>query len=103
MSEKNINRLFQELRKKYDLIIVDTAPFMMVSEVAELTAELDGFLVVVAWEQVTDRILTDLKRTMDLAGAEVLGCLLNRVDTKKQSQYGLGDYVQYYERSGSYS
>lgn len=103
LSEKNINRLFQELRKKYDLIIVDTAPFMMVSEVAELTAELDGFLVVVAWEQVTDRILTDLKRTMDLAGAEVLGCLLNRVDTKKQSQYGLGDYVQYYERSGSYS
>lgn len=103
LSEKNINRLFQELRKKYDLIIVDTAPFMLVSEVAELTAELDGFLVVVAWEQVTDRILTDLKRTMDLAGAEVLGCLLNRVDTKKQSQYGLGDYVQYYERSGSYS
>lgn len=102
LSEKNISRLFQELRKKYDLIIVDTAPFMLVSEVAELTAELDGFLVVVAWEQVTDRILTDLKRTMDLAGAEVLGCLLNRVDTKKQSQYGLGDYVQYYERSGSY-
>jgi uncharacterized protein involved in exopolysaccharide biosynthesis/Mrp family chromosome partitioning ATPase len=103
LDDKNIKRLFEELRNEYDLIIVDTAPFMLVSEVSELTAELDGFLVVVAWEKITDKILEDLKRAMDMAGANVIGCLLNRVDPKKQSQYGMGNYSQYYKMSGSYS
>ena len=100
--ESKIKTLFNYLRSEYDLTIVDTAPFLLVSETAVISTELDGFIVVVAWEQITDHALQELKNAMDLARNNIIGSVLNRVDPRKQKLYGLGEYAQYYRGEDGY-
>ena len=102
LGESKIKKLFKDLRSQYALTIVDTAPFLLVSETAAVSTELDGFIVVVAWEQTTDHVLQDLKKAMDLARINIIGSVMNRVDPKKQKLYGLSEYAQYYQGEGGY-
>ncbi|MCV6824505.1 MULTISPECIES: polysaccharide biosynthesis tyrosine autokinase [Halocynthiibacter] len=103
IDEAKVKNLFRRLRAEYDLILVDTAPFLLVSETTVITSELDGFIVIVAWEKVTDRVLLDLKRAMDLAKVKVIGSILNGIDPTKQKLYGLGEYMQYYKGPDGYT
>ena len=102
LDESKIKKLFYYLRSEYDLTIVDTAPFLLVSETAAITTELDGFIVVVAWEQITDHVLQDLKRAMDMARINIIGSVMNRFDPTKQWIYGLSEYTQYYRGEDGY-
>lgn len=80
--------MFAALRAEFDLVIIDSAPVLPVTDAALLSKDADGTLMVVASGQ-TKRI--ELRRATEKLGqvnATVIGALLN--ETTRQTSYGYG-------------
>jgi len=77
----------------YDLVVIDTPPFNVLSDAAAVVASVDAVLVVVR-EGVTDgdALALTLER-LERAGGNVVGVVLNEVPLPKQyQQYTYGSY-----------
>jgi capsular exopolysaccharide synthesis family protein len=72
--------LLQELRREFDVIILDTPPVLVSADAATLAGSADGVLLVVRAGQ-TDRGAAELARQrVSSAGGKVLGAVLNDPD-----------------------
>ncbi len=82
--------LLDELRGRYDQVIVDTPPLTLVSDAVPLMQHASGTVVVVRSGQSTRPALRELRRRMDHLGVQPLGVVLNSARTK-----GGYDYAYY--------
>ena len=83
------------LRNKYDYIIIDTPPVLLLSDALALATVTDG-TVVVCRHQVS--YISDIERALDtlsFAKANVLGVVVNDYKELKTSK-GYGGYKKYY-------
>jgi Mrp family chromosome partitioning ATPase len=72
--------LLHELRREFDVIILDTPPVLVSADAATLAGSADGVLLVVRAGQ-TDRGAADLARLrVSSAGGKILGAVLNDPD-----------------------
>ena len=72
--------LLDELRREFDVIILDTPPVLVSADAATLAASADGVLLVVRAGQ-TDRGAAELARQrVSSAGGKILGAVLNDPD-----------------------
>jgi Mrp family chromosome partitioning ATPase len=72
--------LLHELRREFDVIILDTPPVLVSADAATLAGSADGVLLVVRAGQ-TDRGAAELARLrVSSAGGKVLGAVLNDPD-----------------------
>jgi capsular exopolysaccharide synthesis family protein len=87
--------MLQELRRKYDVIILDTPPVLVSADAATLSSSADGVILVVRAGQ-TERGAADLARQrIAAAGGRVLGAVLNDPDglvSRFDSNYYAYDY-----------
>lgn len=83
--------LLQELQKDYDVVLVDSAPPVLVHDTLELCSVVDAVLVVVNQETYDSRRLMETKRLLERAGANVVGAVINKVES-------FGTYYYYYDR-----
>lgn len=70
--------LLRELRERYDLVIVDTAPVGLVTDAALAAQRADGVLFVVSAEQKSRRVVKRAYSELEKAGVRVLGSVMNR-------------------------
>ena len=89
--------LMTELRNFYDYILVDTPPIGTIIDAAVVAAHVDGAILVVESEAVSYRVAQRAMDQLRMSGCEVIGGVLNKVDTKKDKYYS-----HYYSRYGSY-
>ena len=97
-SEKMFEVL-QRLRDRYEHIIIDSSPGLVVTDAIVLGTMVDG-VIIVAESRVTPLgAIRRLHKTLTDAGARVLGVSLNKVDLSKGLyygyQYGYGDPYGY--------
>jgi len=100
LSSQAMHDLLAALRGRFDHIVVDTPPVLMVTDATVLSSMVDG-VILVAESRVTSRAsLGRAHRILEGAGANILGCVLNKLDLKYDGQYGsyYCDYVRYYRR-----
>lgn len=83
---------------KYDYVIVDTPPLGSVIDGAVVGAICDGTVLVVESGAISYKFAQNVKEQLDKVGCRILGCVLNKVNTKKNPYYG--KYYGYYY--GSY-
>ena len=90
--------LLEEVRKKYDVILIDTAPVNVVSDAMLLVPLVDGFLYVVGEKQSTHAALQRGLASLQFAKAKVLGLVLNQDEEEFEvKKYGKSAvYNQYY-------
>ena len=74
--------LLAELASSYDVVILDSAPLLPVTDAAVLSRLTDGALVVVGSKRVHRHQLADGLATLSTAGGRVLGLVFNRVSGK---------------------
>jgi capsular exopolysaccharide synthesis family protein len=89
MSNK-INLLFEQLKKEFDYIIVDTAPVSMVTDTLLIAKNADAFIYVMRANYLEKRMLKfaeNLYREKKLPNMSVL---LNDTDIKNTYGYGYG-------------
>jgi capsular exopolysaccharide synthesis family protein len=92
--------LLEELERRYDRIVLDSPPVMLVTDGAVLSTQVDGTLLVARAGQTSRVALRDTIRQLDDVGCHLLGCVLNDVDLEKRG-YGYYRYRRYgYYRYG---
>ena len=82
--------LLGTLLEDADLVVFDSPPMQSLTDAAVISSFVDGTLVVVSAGKSRRRTVRRTMETLQRAGANVLGVVLNRVPAK--SDLGLGDY-----------
>lgn len=95
--------LLEQFKKEFDYILLDTPPILPVTDAAALSHRADGVLLVVASNGISPSEAKMAKNRLELAGANLIGCVLNKVDVAphgygygKYGGYGYGNYGYYY-------
>jgi capsular exopolysaccharide synthesis family protein len=90
ISSMGMKLLLQELRAKYQIILIDSAPIMLVPETMILSSLVDGVIFVVDSKKYDEELLVKAKGLLTKARANVLGAVLNNAELNgiyKQNYY----------------
>ena len=99
LSSPRMARLLKDMRKKYDVIILDTPPVNMVIDAVVLAPMTDGVLFVVRANHSERGAVIHAVEQLEYAKAKILGFVLNGVDLEK-TNYGYDRHR--YRRYGRY-
>jgi capsular exopolysaccharide synthesis family protein len=97
-----MDNLLADVRKKFDLVILDTAPTLAVSDTRILSAKADVTVFLARWRKTPEKAILAALKTLDQAGAHVSGVALTQVDMVAQAKYGYGDAGYYYSSYKKY-
>ncbi|MGL4977507.1 MAG: polysaccharide biosynthesis tyrosine autokinase [Cetobacterium sp.] len=95
---KNFERYIDELKDRYDTIVIDTPPLAVGTDGAILSQYADGVVFVVSYDQVHKVELEFAKKILDTAKARLYGIVINKVSNEG---YSYGEYG-YYSYNYSY-
>lgn len=95
LSSKKMEDLLEELKGKYDMIIMDTPPVLAVTDAQILSTKCDGVVLVLTSGRVKRDFAIKAKANLDHVNARILGVVLNNVDAKNSENY----YYYYYGNS----
>ena len=85
-----MNDVLEQLRERYDIVILDSAPLLPVADTTILARATDGALVVAGCRKVTRPQLAAALGTLDAVGATCLGLVVNQIPRSDT-----GGYYQY--------
>ncbi|MBI1260832.1 MAG: polysaccharide biosynthesis tyrosine autokinase [Rhizobiales bacterium] len=97
-----MKRLLADMRDRYDLVVLDSAPVLPVSDSRVLSRIVDKTLFVVRWAETPKDAAASAVKELRNYGADIAGVVLSIVDTNKQAKYGYGDGGYYYRRYSRY-
>lgn len=99
LSSAELSRVFGELRKQYQFVIVDLSPLAPVIDVSATTELVDAYVLVVEWGRTTVDVVHRALRAVPLVSELILGAVLNKADIKVLTAYD--PYVtSYYFQKG---
>lgn len=102
LTSRAMGNLIQELKARYDLVLIDSAPILPVNDTKLLCLLADAVLFVVRWEKTPrDAAATALRSLIDVR-APVAGVALTRADQERFRYYAYG-YQNYHSYSKYYS
>ncbi|MCH9053368.1 MAG: polysaccharide biosynthesis tyrosine autokinase [Proteobacteria bacterium] len=102
LGSQAMERLLFALSKNYDLVIVDSAPVIAVSDTLVLARMVDKVVFMVQWRDTRRETAANGLRQIRNAGGDVAGVLLSLVDVKEHAQYGFGDSGTYTGKTKKY-
>jgi Mrp family chromosome partitioning ATPase len=79
--------LLENLLRHYDVVLLDTPPVLPVVDAALLSRQVSGAIVVVRLNQTRKAAIGKAEGALNLAGAKVLGIVLNFVPLPSGSYY----------------
>lgn len=86
-------RLLEKLTSQYDVVILDTAPLLPVTDAAILSKLTGGALLVVGANKLHRNQLAESVGALETVGARILGIVVNRQKRKQSDQYAYYDYT----------
>jgi capsular exopolysaccharide synthesis family protein len=99
LSSNQFDELLSSLTQKYDLIIADSPPILLVTEARVLSEKFNATLAVIRAGKTTRTVLTSLSSVLELNGSRAVGLVLNGVDTNSIDYFaayghnGRGEYL----------
>jgi len=97
-----MDRLLAELRARYDIVLLDTAPVIPVSDTRILAPKADVVVFLVQWRRVPRKAVEAAFAMLNSVGADIAGVALTLVDAREQAKYGYGDAGYYYRSYRKY-
>lgn len=102
LGSARMGRILQELRKEYDIIVLDSPPVNVVTDAVVLAPQSDGVLFLVRANHSERGAVIHAVEQMEYAKAKILGFVLNDVEPDK-NPFGYGKYRgKYFGRYGRY-
>lgn len=87
--------LLEQLKQKYDRIVIDTAPCAIVSDSLLLGRAVDGAIFVVRADETSRRVVRSAVHHLKDANTVLIGAMLNQVNPKRAARYEGGYYYRY--------
>lgn len=106
LSSKAFERMVSQLREMYDMVVLDAAPTLAVSDALVISQLSDALLYVVKWDDTPREIVSSGIDRLKENGVRVTGAVLAQVNMSKQARYGYyysgasyyyGKYKNYYK------
>jgi len=94
LNSRRMSELIQDVKQRFDLILVDSPPILGVSDASVLASEVDLTMIVVQHRKLPRNMLMRVKQAVENVGGHVIGVVLNNVDVRSDSQYQY--YTSYY-------
>lgn len=91
LSLDSMQELIYHLSERYDLIIMDSAPILAVSDARVLPAVADMTIFNCRWRNTRREVVRLAMKKLGEAGARLGGIVLSRVDVGRHSKYSYGD------------
>jgi succinoglycan biosynthesis transport protein ExoP len=98
LASANVQGTIDELRKRYDVVVLDLPPIIPFADVRAMTQVVDSFVFVVEWGATSREAALSALRAAPGIKEKLLGCLLNKADVTKLSQYYRNEESTYYDR-----
>ena len=97
LASPRFGRMIAQLRKQFDVVLVDTPPAGVIVDAIEIAKHCDGSIIVVSYNTGRKQEIGEVADNLRKTGCKVLGAVMNGVD--------LGSFRnrRYYYRSGRYS
>ena len=92
----------RQMRQRYDYIVVDTPPVLVVSDARVVAPSADAVVYAVHWNQTKK---SQVKRGLQMfrtVNVPVAGLVLTRIDQRKMERYGYGREYGNYARKSQY-
>ena len=97
-----MDKLLAELRERFDMILLDTAPVIPVSDTRILAPKADVVVFLAHWRKTPRKAIEAAFALLNSVGADIAGVALTLVDAREQAKYGYGDSGYYYHSYRKY-
>ncbi|KQY98559.1 chromosome partitioning protein [Microbacterium sp. Root53] len=87
-----MDRLLEMLGEHFDYVLIDAPPLLLVTDAAVVSKKTKGVILAAASGQTKKAALQAAVRTLETAGAELLGVVVTKLPTKGPDSYGYGEY-----------
>jgi capsular exopolysaccharide synthesis family protein len=87
LNSKKMHQLLEQLKKDYDVVILDTPPVGQVTDAAILAGIADGVILVLASGDTRIDMAKRAKKALDGVIAHVIGAILTKLDIGRTSYY----------------
>lgn len=87
LESSKIEKVIDELKKQYDVIIFDTPPVTGLTDTLILSRLADVVLIVARAKKTTPELLENTKKALENVNANIAGVVLNRVDKYDNKYY----------------
>lgn len=94
LASEKMQSLIERLKTKYDYIILDTPPVIMVTDAQIISKYADGSILVVASGEADREAAAKAKEQLEKVDAKIIGVVLNKLETNRRGYYGY--YYHYY-------
>src|SRR5690606_27362031 len=102
LASSQMKLLLERLRRDFDLVVIDSAPILPVSDSRVLSRMADQTVFVVRWSETPKEAAQAAIRELRLYDGGIAGVALVAVDTTAQAKYGYGDAGYYYGKYSRY-
>lgn len=99
LSSDRMSDLLDQCKRKFDIIILDGPPCLVVADGLILTRYADTTLIVSSYKETHKDELKNTKKAIEAVGGKIGGVILNKVDVKAHS-YTNYRYYSYYSKEG---
>lgn len=96
LSSKNNAEVIEELKKYYDIIILDCPPILGMSDTQIMTKYSDANIIVVASGETPIELLERSKKVFEASNSKIDGVIINKANVKGNSYYNSYYVSDYY-------
>ncbi|MBR9823306.1 MAG: polysaccharide biosynthesis tyrosine autokinase [Rhodobacteraceae bacterium] len=100
-SSERFANLLNDLRRHYDIIIIDTPPVLIVPDARVIAQHVDATVFVVRWDRTSREQVQGALREFESVGKPVSGLVLNQINPRGMKRYGYGNNYGPYSAYGS--
>ena len=101
LSGDKIRSMLDELKQRYDLVLIDSPPVLGISDGSIIAREADYVILVIQHRRYPREISLRAKRAIEEVHGNCVGMVLNAVAVKSDdSYYYYSNYGNYYEKAG---
>lgn len=101
LMHSNFTKLVEQVKDKYDIVIIDTPPILAVTDPAIVSAHTGTTLLVTRFGQNHAREIELTRNRFEQNGIDVKGVVFNGVVKKASNAYGYYGYYNYEYKSGN--
>ena len=98
LASQRMKEFIAELKNRYQMILFDTPPVIVVTDAMVLALLLDGVVLVASSGQTSQAGMSRAKTILENVNAKVMGAVLNKIEAKHS--YGSYHYYYYYHYYG---
>ncbi|MGM0880095.1 MAG: CpsD/CapB family tyrosine-protein kinase [Bacillota bacterium] len=93
LASKRMEVLLEELKQRFDIIIIDTPPVLAVADSQIVAAQCEGVIMVIDSGRVKKEAALKAKASLELVNARIIGVVINNIKRNDAD-----DYYYYGER-----